>query len=248
MQATILVVDDEPEVEHLIRQRFKPEIDDDQYRFLFALSGNAGLQLIKDHPTIDLVLTDINMPGMDGFEFLRQLRQLNQNSTSIMVSAYGSLPHLRSSMKLGARDFIAKPINFQELRETITAILTDKAQTHQVDEAQKMATLLEAARKNNGLVTCTQVATFLNCSGTLSRYYFQNQIIAGSKDQRGRWSCTVEALQDFLKGREHNIKSFATLMGKDPHVIREYLRRGKIQGHKLGGKWVVEQQPAVQSE
>lgn len=117
--AVILVVDDEPEIESLYRLRFRKKIASGIYQLHFALGGMEALELIKKHPEIEIVLCDINMPGMDGLTLLPKLLELSSILQVVMVSAYGDMPNIRQAMNQGAYDFLTKPINFEDLNKTI---------------------------------------------------------------------------------------------------------------------------------
>ncbi len=119
MLAKILVVDDEPDVESLIRQKFRKEIRDKKFHFVFAYNGKEALEKLKEDGNIDIVLTDINMPEMDGLTLLSQLKELNQNLKAVIISAYGDMENIRTAMNRGAFDFLIKPINFEDLEITL---------------------------------------------------------------------------------------------------------------------------------
>jgi phosphoserine phosphatase RsbU/P len=120
MSVRILVVDDEPDVELLIKQRFRQKIRDNEYSFLFAHNGIQALDVLDRHPDVDIVLTDINMPEMDGLSLLVAMKELNRLLKTVVVSAYGDFDNIRAAMNRGAFDFITKPINFQDLEITLT--------------------------------------------------------------------------------------------------------------------------------
>lgn len=121
----ILVVDDEPDLELLITQKFRKEIKEGKYRFEFAGNGIQALKKLIDNNDIELVLTDINMPEMDGLTLLAKIKELNNPVLhSVIVSAYGDLHNIRTAMNGGAFDFVVKPINFSDLEITINKALT----------------------------------------------------------------------------------------------------------------------------
>jgi sigma-B regulation protein RsbU (phosphoserine phosphatase) len=115
----ILVVDDEPDLEALIRQRFRGRIREGRYDFLFARSGVEALDKLRDDESIEVVLTDINMPEMDGLTLLSHLSKLEAIRKSLIVSAYGDMENIRAAMNRGAFDFITKPIDFKDLEITL---------------------------------------------------------------------------------------------------------------------------------
>ena len=119
-QHKILIVDDEPDLQMLILQRFRKQIKEDVYDFSFAENGEDALQMLHDFDDITLVLSDINMPKMDGLTFLTQTQKLNNPALkTIIVSAYGDMDNIRTAMNRGAFDFVTKPIDFKDLEMTI---------------------------------------------------------------------------------------------------------------------------------
>ena len=128
MSHKILVVDDEPDLEVLIRQKFRKQIRDDEYDFTFAQNGVEALAKIADQPDIGLVLSDINMPEMDGLTLLHRMNELkNPALKAVMVSAYGDMDNIRIAMNRGAFDFLTKPIDFSDLETTIAKTLEQLA-------------------------------------------------------------------------------------------------------------------------
>jgi adenylate cyclase len=123
MSARILVVDDEPDVEALILQKFRRKIKDGTISFLFARDGIEALAALKAKGDIDLVVTDINMPRMDGLSLLQKLQESEQGVSTIIVSAYGDMVNIRTAMNRGAFDFVTKPIDFPDLEATIAKTL-----------------------------------------------------------------------------------------------------------------------------
>lgn len=115
----ILVVDDEPDLESLIRQRFRQHIKNGEYIFEFALNGFEALSKVDTFKDFDAVMTDINMPEMDGLTFLAKLRELDSHYKAIVVTAYNDLNNIRTAMNRGAFDFLTKPIDFGDLETTI---------------------------------------------------------------------------------------------------------------------------------
>src|SRR5437762_13076198 len=119
MTATILVVDDEPDLEALVLQKFRRQIRDGLVQFVFAHDGIEALQSIEEHPDVDMVVSDINMPRMDGLSLLQKLQEAEDKKSTIIVSAYGDMSNIRTAMNRGAFDFLTKPIDFGDLEMTI---------------------------------------------------------------------------------------------------------------------------------
>ncbi|MCE2526266.1 MAG: SpoIIE family protein phosphatase [Actinomycetia bacterium] len=128
----ILVVDDEPDLEPLMLQRMRRYIRKGTYEFLFARSGKEALDQLNEDPEIDIVLSDINMPEMDGLAMLEQIPDINPNIRAVVVSAYGDMKNIRTAMNRGAFDFVTKPVDFRDLQITIERTL---AHTQQWKEA-----------------------------------------------------------------------------------------------------------------
>ena len=127
MTATILVVDDEPDLERLVLQNFRRQIRDGAVTFVFAHDGIEALQSIEQHPDVDMVMSDINMPGMDGLTLLQKLQEADDKKSTIIVSAYGDMSNIRTAMNCGAFDFLTKPIDFALLRHEIDTRLGQAA-------------------------------------------------------------------------------------------------------------------------
>ena len=119
MTATILVVDDELDLEPLVRQKFRRQIREGAVQFVFAHDGIEALQSIEQHPQVDMVVSDINMPRMDGLSLLQKLQEAEEKKSTIIVSAYGDMSNIRTAMNRGAFDFLTKPIDFGDLEMTI---------------------------------------------------------------------------------------------------------------------------------
>jgi adenylate cyclase len=128
MPQKILVVDDEADLEILIRQKFRKQIRDNEYDFTFAQNGVDALSKLAAHPDIGLVLSDINMPEMDGLTLLHRLNEMkNPVLKAVIVSAYGDMDNIRLAMNRGAFDFLTKPIDFNDLEATIAKTLEELA-------------------------------------------------------------------------------------------------------------------------
>ena len=113
-------VDDELDLELLLTQYFRRKIRKGEYEFFFAHNGVEALQMLLSHPDIDIVLSDINMPEMDGLTLLKKIKDRNNPALKvIMVSAYGEMSNIREAMNNGAFDFATKPIDLDDLQRTI---------------------------------------------------------------------------------------------------------------------------------
>ena len=121
----ILVVDDERDVQVLFEQRFRKEIKNGEIDFAFAFSGEEALQYMNahDHEAV-LILSDINMPGMSGLQLLQHIKQRFETPPPVvmMITAYGDNENYRQAMKLGADDFLTKPVDFTTLKEKLKKI------------------------------------------------------------------------------------------------------------------------------
>ncbi len=138
--AKILVVDDETDLEVLIKQKFRRQIREQKYEFTFASDGNDALKKLEQHPDTEIVLSDINMPGMDGLTLIGKLSEENPLIKSIIVSAYGDMENIRTAMNRGAYDFLCKPVNFEDLDVTIQKTMRYVSQLRET---------VEAIRENN---------------------------------------------------------------------------------------------------
>ncbi|MDB5127591.1 adenylate/guanylate cyclase domain-containing protein [Mucilaginibacter sp.] len=122
--AKILVVDDEADLEVLVKQKFRRKIRENEYEFIFAQNGEEALERIKEHPDLDIILSDINMPIMDGLTLLTHLPEANPTLKAVVVSAYGDMQNIRTAMNRGAFDFIMKPVDFDDLDVTMQKTIT----------------------------------------------------------------------------------------------------------------------------
>ena len=138
--AKILVVDDEVDLEMLIKQKFRQKIREHLYEFIFAANGKLALEQLELHTDVDIVLSDINMPEMDGLTLLTKLNEQNGLLKSVIVSAYGDMENIRTAMNRGAYDFITKPVNFEDLELTM-----EKTIKH----VQQMRETMKAIKENN---------------------------------------------------------------------------------------------------
>jgi phosphoserine phosphatase RsbU/P len=130
MSEKLLVVDDEPDLESLIRQRFRKQIREGAYNFVFAKNGLEALSRLLEHKDVGIVLSDINMPEMDGLTLLAKLNELrNPTLRTVIVSAYGDMDNIRTAMNRGAYDFLTKPVDFADLEQTIEKTIRELEQS-----------------------------------------------------------------------------------------------------------------------
>lgn len=153
--ACILVIDDEPDLQRLIERRLKPQIETGEFQFLFTTNGMDALDILRSKPHISVILTDLNMPGMDGWALLEQLPKIDPLLKAIVVSAYGDIQNIRTAMNRGAFDFLTKPINFQDLivtiRKTINIVHHSRLQKQQLKVAVENLQYLALYDKLTGL-------------------------------------------------------------------------------------------------
>ena len=196
----ILVADDEVDLEMLIKQRFRRQIRENKYEFIFALNGKEALSKLQDHPDVEVVLSDINMPEIDGLSLLVQLPQISPLLKAVMVSAYGDMENIRTAMNRGAFDFICKPVNFEDLELTIEKTIKHVTQ---------LKSTLQAIKENNILRMYVDetVLKFMN------RKEFEESLLANE---------SVEATVVFI-----DICSFTSITEHEPadkvvHLLNKY--------------------------
>lgn len=168
----ILVADDEPDLETLIRQKFRQKIRDQKYEFVFACNGNDALKKLQEHPDVAIILSDINMPEMDGLTLLTKISDVSPLSKTVMVSAYGDMENIRTAMNRGAFDFVTKPVNFEDLELTM-----EKTIRH----VNQLKETLQAVKENNILKMYVD-QNVLNFMGTreFENSLMQNETIQAS--------------------------------------------------------------------
>lgn len=138
--AKILVVDDEADLELLVRQKFRRKIRENVYEFVFAQNGQEALEQLVLHPDLDIILSDINMPVMDGLTLLTKLAKANPTIKVVMVSAYGDMQNIRIAMNRGAYDFVLKPVDFEDL---------DLTMEKTIQHVRELQQTLRAIKENN---------------------------------------------------------------------------------------------------
>jgi adenylate cyclase len=145
MSSKILAVDDEPDFELLLTQRFRRQVREGEFIFRFAHHGEEALAVLAAEPDIDLILLDINMPVMDGLTLLARLREQQSAVRAIIVSAYGDMTNLRTAMNRGAFDFVTKPVDLADLEITIHKTLDEIGKLREIERLHAAA---ERARNN----------------------------------------------------------------------------------------------------
>ncbi len=139
----ILIVDDETDLEILIRQKFRKKIREQDYEFVFAVNGNDALKKMAEFPDVEIVLSDINMPEMDGLTLLTKLSESNPLVKTVMVSAYGDMENIRKAMNRGAFDFVTKPVDFDDLELTMEKTILHVKQIRETLRAIKENNILK---------------------------------------------------------------------------------------------------------
>ena len=141
--AKILVVDDEADLELLVKQKFRRKIRENIYEFVFAQNGEEALERVKEHPDLDVILSDINMPVMDGLTLLSRLPEANPMVKAVVVSAYGDMQNIRTAMNRGAFDFVCKPVDFEDLDLTMEKTIVHVRQLQETMKAIKENNILK---------------------------------------------------------------------------------------------------------
>ena len=164
MTATILFVDDEPDLEALVLQKFRRQIREGAVTVIFAHDGIEALESIERHPHVDMVVSDINMPRMDGLSLLQKLQEAEDKKSTIIVSAYGDMSNIRTAMNRGAFDFLTKPIDFGDLEATIEKTIRH---VETLREARRRQAEAERAHASLSRYFSPQIATRLaaDCEG-----------------------------------------------------------------------------------
>ena len=122
----LLVVDDEPDIPSMVRRRLRAKIRSSEYELCFAADGQEALDLLNAGTTVDMVVTDISMPRMDGLALLGHITSEWPDVVTVMASAYGDMARIRRAMNHGAADFVTKPLDFEDLETTIERCRTQQ--------------------------------------------------------------------------------------------------------------------------
>ncbi|MCB0665575.1 MAG: response regulator [Saprospiraceae bacterium] len=217
MAANILVVDDEPQLERLIRQRFRKQVREDLYAFQFAKNGQEALDLVESTTEIDMILTDINMPIMDGLTLINKLNPKYPILKIVIISAYGDMNNIRKAMNYGAFDFLTKPIDFGDLEKTIEKTLGE------IELLRDAKRSKELAEKNKHLKEIDQLKStfFTNIS---HEFRTPLTIIMGMTDQ-------IRELPE--KWREPGIEMIRRNANSLLHLINQILDLRKLEAHSM---------------
>ena len=139
MMSKILVVDDEPDLESMVLQNFRHKIRQGEMNFLFASNGEEALTRLDGDGDVDIVISDINMPKMDGLTLLRRIQDLDRRLKTVIVSAYGDMRNIRTAMNLGAFDFLTKPVDFSDLEITLNKTISDLQSVREIHRLRESA-------------------------------------------------------------------------------------------------------------
>lgn len=196
----ILVVDDEDDIGQLIRQKFRREIRDQEYEFVFAQNGREALTKLLEHPDTEMVFSDINMPEMDGLTLLDKLGEVSPLLKTVIISAYSDMANIRIAMNRGAFDFICKPLDFQDFERTLIKTL---------QSCQQIKDTIQAVQENNILkmYVDNSVLRFMCCKE------FENSLLVNE---------TIEASIVFI-----DIAGFTAISEREPpdvviHLLNKY--------------------------
>ena len=197
MTARILVVDDEPDLEALVVQKFRRQIRDGTVSFLFAHDGVEALAVLESNRDIDMVVTDISMPRMDGLSLLQRLQETEEELSTIIVSAYGDMANIRTAMNRGAFDFLTKPIDFLDLETTIAKTIRHASLLR---EARRRQLAAERARTSLSRYFSPNLAERLASDGDAIDLGGQRREIASLFTDIAGFSTIVETLEPNLLG------------------------------------------------
>lgn len=125
MATKVLIVDDETDVERMILSVFRRRIANDELSFVFVGDGKQALEALKNDTEIGVIVTDINMPVMDGLTLLSELEELGRPYKAMVVTAYDEMTNIRTAMSRGACDFITKPVDFVDFVDTLKRVIAD---------------------------------------------------------------------------------------------------------------------------
>lgn len=218
MPARILVVDDEPDVEFLIRKKFRKKIRNNELDFEFAQNGVEALEKLGVNDDVELVLTDINMPQMDGLTLIKKIQEFHYTVKSVVVSAYDDMDNIRKAMNFGAFDFITKPIDFQDFENTIYKTLLEKKREENIELEETLRELRETQQQ---LVLQEKMASLGNLvAGVAHEINNPIGVVNSSADVINRCMNKVEtAFQDEAPDTAKIIKTM-NLLRNNNHLIQ----------------------------
>ena len=227
----ILVVDDEPKLQFVINQTFRKKIRQQELEFTFATDGQEALDKLQADPTIAILLTDINMPRMDGLTLLKHLQELksilNPVLTTVIISAYGDMVNIKKAMNLGAFDFLTKPFDLQDLKTTVDkagshiqrlqqAIEQERLAQDKLREAKEAAETASRAKSEFLAVMSHEFRTPLNAILGLSQL-LQEEIYGPLNDKQRHSLQTIHTSGQYLLKIIQNILELARIeTGKRP--------------------------------
>ncbi|NRB46229.1 MAG: response regulator [Saprospiraceae bacterium] len=217
MVPKILVVDDEPQFERLVLQRFRRQLRAGAFEFVFANNGKTALQVLAEQPDIQAVLSDINMPEMDGLELITTIHAEYPMLRVVIVSAYGDMDNIRQAMNQGAFDFVTKPIDFANLEATIKKTLREVEVIHKAKEAEKLAL------KNEQLLELDQLKSEL-FTNIAHEFRTPLTVILGMADQ------IKTAPDDWL---DKGVTMIRRNCGQLLHLVNELLELRQLEAGKL---------------
>lgn len=217
MVPKILVVDDEPQFERLVLQRFRRQLRAGAFEFVFANNGKAALQVLAEQPDIQAVLSDINMPEMDGLELITTIHAEYPMLRVVIVSAYGDMDNIRQAMNQGAFDFVTKPIDFANLEATIQKTLREVEVIHKAKEAENLAL------KNEQLLELDQLKSEL-FTNIAHEFRTPLTVILGMAEQ------IKTAPEDWL---DKGVTMIRRNGGQLLHLVNELLELRQLEAGKL---------------
>jgi len=139
MCGKVLIVDDEPDIQGMINLKMRRQIRAGKYSFVFAANGSEAIEMLRDQSDIDVIVSDVNMPVMDGITLISKIKDDFPDIRSIMVTAYGDMDNIRSAMKNGVQDYLIKPVNFDDFELTLDRTLRIAKKEKEVKIAQQIA-------------------------------------------------------------------------------------------------------------
>ncbi len=241
----ILVVDDEPDLLLLIEHCMHEQIEQRRYEIIFATNGYEALARLEEHPDIDIALTDINMPGMDGLTLLRKINEVAASVKSIIISAYGDMENIRRAMNYGAFDFLIKPIDFDDLETTIEKAAYEVRETRRamrsIEENEALRMLVDTAVMER-LVPLLRIPTAMTGEAYVASAAFIRVDLAGHNRQAQGAQHHIEALNHHFDAIVAILDShggvtvrffgdavLAVFRGSD-HLVRTIRACGEIHG------------------